>query len=54
MENAGTVKLYIARKGCADFDCSVDFKTIEVTAVNGKDFEMTQGTIKFAEGEEEK
>lgn len=53
-ENAGTVDITLERVGRNDVEASVDYSTADDTAVDGKDYTATGGTLTFAIGETSK
>ncbi|MFK7858110.1 MAG: Calx-beta domain-containing protein [Granulosicoccus sp.] len=50
-EDAGAVMLTVTRTGGSDGSASVDFTTVEGTAMAGEDFTTRAGTLSWADGE---
>jgi len=47
MEDAGSVTLVVRRSGHMGDVVSIDYKTADITATAGKDYEATEGTLTF-------
>eukprot|EP00118_Oscarella_pearsei_P022727 m.265821 g.265821 ORF g.265821 m.265821 type:complete len:6112 (+) comp40493_c2_seq23:779-19114(+) len=50
-ESDGTVTLTVVRANGLNGDVSVEFRTVDGTALNGKDYAGTAGTLSFKDGE---
>ena len=53
-ESCGIAKVPVVRRNGADGVLKCRWKTKDITAIGGKDFENTEGEISFAHGECEK
>ena len=53
-ESCGIAKVPVVRRNGADGVLKCKWKTKDITAIGGKDFENTEGEISFAHGECEK
>jgi len=53
-ESCGHAVLTVLRIGATDGTCSCDFETANISAMAGKDYTATQGTLNFEPGEKEK
>lgn len=53
-ENAGTVSVDIIRTGGSDGRVSVDYTTADTSALAGRDYTATSGTLEFLDGETRK
>lgn len=53
MENCGTVKLIVQREGYMKGVVTVDYKSYEISAVEGRDYKGVDGSLTFEEGETE-
>ena len=47
MEDAGSVTLVVRRSGHMGDCVTIDYKTADITATAGKDYEATEGTLTF-------
>jgi len=54
MENCGSVKLNITRRGDLEVHAAVKFETIDGTAVAGEDYSYVKGVVEFAPKETKK
>ena len=53
-EEIGSIAIPFVRNGGSDGSVSLDYTTVNGTAVSGQDFTMTSGTLEFAPGETNK
>jgi Ca2+/Na+ antiporter len=54
IENAGKATLVVMRRGYTKEAVTVEYKTFDISAVEGKDYKGAEGTLNFAAGETEK
>lgn len=52
-EECGSVELIVVRSGSLDQACHVEYSTQDASAIAGKDYKETSGTLKFAAGQDE-
>jgi solute carrier family 8 (sodium/calcium exchanger) len=50
-ESRDEITLLVHRSGCIAYEVQLDYKTVAGTATAGADYEHTEGTVIFAEGE---
>ena len=53
-ESVGTFDILVERKNGADGDVSIKYKTTEINAIAGKDFETAEGVLQFKHAEVKK
>lgn len=53
-ESVGTIEIVVERKNGADGDVSVQYKTTDINAIAGKDYEPVKGVLKFMHSEVKK
>jgi solute carrier family 8 (sodium/calcium exchanger) len=53
-ESAGTFDVLVERKNGADGDVSIHYKTTDINAIGGKDYEPAEGVLEFKHGEVKK
>ena len=50
-ESCGEAEISVMRQNGADGDITVKWKSIDKTAINGKDYKGGEGTVEFKHGE---